>query len=228
MDWFYFLSLPASDKQGRDKTDGGEDTRLDELTRSLQAATDSILEDRMTHSQQQQQQQSYQWQEQQQFSQQYQTVSSVAPPREEHHNLKPPEVRMPPARDPPRSASPPLWDNIYVCGVPGILGKCHQEETVQCIFREGKKTSVDLKKNEYNGHLAPTSSFCSQTFRKIVETTVSYNNKPPTFTDSNKRDIVAVLKSFWFWVSRVQVSKFQVDKNVNGYKFIKLSFCHNT
>ena len=106
---------PAGEKQGRDKTDGSEDTRLDELTRSLQAATDSIMEDRMTTTQQQQQQQQQQLQQQQQQSFQqswqehYQSVSSV---HSEHVQQQPPS--MPSTSEPARSASP-VWDNVYVC-----------------------------------------------------------------------------------------------------------------
>ena len=104
---------PAGEKQGRDKTDGSEDTRLDELTRSLQAATDSIMEDRMTTTQQQQQQQQLQQQQQQSFQQSwqehYQSVSSV---HSEHVQQQPP--RMPSTSEPARSASP-VWDNVYVC-----------------------------------------------------------------------------------------------------------------
>ena len=107
---------PAGEKQGRDKTDGSEDTRLDELTRSLQAATDSIMEDRMTttqQQQQQQQQQQLQQQQQQSFQQSwqehYQSVSSV---HSEHVQQQPPS--MPSTSEPARSASP-VWDNVYVC-----------------------------------------------------------------------------------------------------------------
>ena len=104
---------PAGEKQGRDKTDGSEDTRLDELTRSLQAATDSIMEDRMTTTQQQQQQQQLQQQQQQSFQQSwqehYQSVSSV---HSEHVQQQPPS--MPSTSEPARSASP-VWDNVYVC-----------------------------------------------------------------------------------------------------------------
>ncbi|XP_076459014.1 tensin-3-like isoform X4 [Babylonia areolata] len=80
-------------QQGRDKTDSSDDTRLDELTKSLQAATESLLEDRLssttstTQQQQQQQQQSFQqsssWQEHYQSSQvqKTQTQKEGPPPK---------------------------------------------------------------------------------------------------------------------------------------------------
>ena len=89
--------------------DGSEDTRLDELTRSLQAATDSIMEDRVTTTQQQQQQQQQQQSYQQSWQEHYQSVSSA---HSEH--VQPPPPSMPSTSEPARSASP-VWDNVYVC-----------------------------------------------------------------------------------------------------------------
>ncbi|KAL8566605.1 hypothetical protein ACOMHN_054827 [Nucella lapillus] len=70
---------------GSDRVDGGgggEDTRLDELTRSLQAASDSIMEERVSHAQPQQQQQQVvqqTWQEYSQTSQVQKSHEAPAP-----------------------------------------------------------------------------------------------------------------------------------------------------
>jgi hypothetical protein len=97
---------------GKDRVDS-EDTRLDELTRSLQAATDSIMEGRMTSNQQQQQQSSYQqsWQEH------YQSVSTE---KKEVEDLQLPPRMLPnssPVSVPSEQArsGSPVWDNpVYV------------------------------------------------------------------------------------------------------------------
>ncbi|XP_070186091.1 tensin-3-like isoform X8 [Littorina saxatilis] len=121
-----FVHRVGGEKQGRDRTDGTDDnTQLDDLSRSLQAATNSILEDRVSSTvqpqqlqQQQMQQQLQQQQHQQQQHQQqsfqqswqehYQTVSSVRV--EQRLDQKPP--RMPSTSEPAGSASP-VWDNVY-------------------------------------------------------------------------------------------------------------------
>lgn len=89
------------EKQGRDKPDSLDDTRLDELTRSLQAATESLMEDRVSSTQQQKQQQSFQqsssWQEHYQSSQVQKTHKEHQGPlpkpvkviEEERINLRP-------------------------------------------------------------------------------------------------------------------------------------------
>ncbi|KAL8587820.1 hypothetical protein ACOMHN_021038 [Nucella lapillus] len=121
-----FVHRVGGEKQGQDKPNSVDNTRLDELTRSLQAATDSLMEDRMaSSSQQKNQQQSYQqsssWQEH------YQTVSSL-PGQQDHppqRQQPTPALGMPSSSEPARSRSESLdWDNPPVYSQ---VQKAHKE-----------------------------------------------------------------------------------------------------
>ncbi|KAK7111998.1 hypothetical protein V1264_011522 [Littorina saxatilis] len=99
-----FVHRVGGEKQGRDRTDGTDDnTQLDDLSRSLQAATNSILEDRVSSTvqpQQLQQQQMQQQLQQQQHQQQQHQQQSFQQSWQEHYQTSQVQKQEAPAPKP--------------------------------------------------------------------------------------------------------------------------------